>query len=529
MKAIVVTGGVLSGLGKGVTTASIGRILHDKGYSVVPLKIDGYVNVDPGTMNPYEHGEVYVLDDGAETDLDLGHYERFLNIDLSGRSNITTGSIYKTVIEKERRGDYLGKTVQIIPHITDEIKKRILEFKADVVLIEVGGTVGDMENMVFIEALRQLSRENGNNFLFVHLAYVPIIASGEQKTKPLQHSVKELLTLGIQPSVIIGRCEKELTPKTKEKIALFCGVRPEEVLSNPNVEDIYVLPMLFQKQDLSNIVIRKLGLENKPVYNSFAWDEMVKRIHDVKHQINIGIVGKYTGLEDAYLSIKEAFKHAGSVRSCRVNLHWVESDEIAAKDMAPLDGILVPGGFGSRGVEGKIKAIRYARERKMPFLGICFGMQLAVVEFARNVCSMKDANTTEADAETKYPVIDLIPEQKGISKKGATMRLGAYNCEIERGSLAHRLYQQDQISERHRHRWEVNPQYVHALEKHGLRFSGKYKERDLMEIIELPNHPYFIACQFHPEFKSRPEKPSPLFVGLVDAALASKRKASDLI
>ena len=529
MKAIVVTGGVLSGLGKGVTAASIGRILRDKGYSVVPLKIDGYVNVDPGTMNPYEHGEVYVLDDGSETDLDLGHYERFLNIDLTGESNITTGSIYKTVIEKERRGDYLGKTVQIIPHITDEIKRRICMFAADVVLIEVGGTVGDMENMVFIEALRQLSRENGNTFLFVHLAYVPIIASGEQKTKPLQHSVKELLTLGIQPSIIIGRCEKELTPRTKEKISLFCGVKPEEVLSNPNVEDIYVLPMLFQKQDLSSIVIRKLGLENKPVYNSFAWDEMVKRIHDVRNQINMGIVGKYTGLQDAYLSIKEAFRHAGAVRSCRVNIQWVESDEITAKDMAALDGILVPGGFGSRGVEGKIKAIRYARERRLPFLGICFGMQLAVVEFARNVCNMKDANTTEVDAQTKYPVIDLIPEQKSISKKGGTMRLGTYPCDIEKGSLAYKLYQEERISERHRHRWEVNPHYIPVLEKHGMRFSGKYKERDLAEIIELPDHPYFIACQFHPEFKSRPEKPSPLFVGLVDAALAKKRKASDLI
>jgi CTP synthase len=526
MKAIVTTGGVLSGLGKGVTTASIGRLLKDKGYNVVPLKIDGYVNVDPGTMNPYEHGEVFVLDDGSETDLDLGHYERFLNISLTGESNITTGSIYKTVIEKERRGDYLGKTVQIIPHITDEIKKRIRKFKdSDVILIEVGGTVGDMENMVFIEALRQLSREDDNKFVFVHLSYVPVIPSGEQKTKPTQHSVKELLSLGIQPNIVIGRCEKELTGKTREKIALFCGVRKEEVLSDPDVEDIYDLPLLFKKQDLPSILVRKLCLEEKPVYD-LHWEDLVKKTHECRHKVNIGIVGKYTGLEDAYLSIKEAFKHAGAARSCKVNLCWVESDEIELKQLGMLDGILVPGGFGSRGVEGKIAAIKYARESRIPFLGICFGMQLAVVEYARNVCSLKNANTTEADPDTPNPVIDLIPEQKGISKKGATMRLGAYDCDLAKGSIAHRLYQADRISERHRHRWEVNPEYVPILEKKGLKFSGRYVERDLMEIIELADHQYFIASQFHPEFLSRPEKPAPLFTGLVDAALARKRKTA---
>ena len=522
MRAIVITGGVLSGLGKGVTTASIGRILKDKGYTVIPIKIDGYVNVDPGTMNPYEHGEVFVLDDGSETDLDLGHYERFLNTDLSGESNITTGSIYKTVIERERRGDYLGKTVQIIPHITDEIKNRIRKFKADVILIEVGGTVGDIENMVFIEALRQMSMEEGNRFLFIHLSYVPIIPSGEQKTKPTQHSVKELLSLGIQPNIIIGRCEKELTEKTKEKIALFCGVKTEEVLSNPDMEDIYELPMLFKKQELANIIIRKLGLEDKPAY-TFKWENLIERIHEYNDEVTIGIVGKYTGLEDAYLSIKEAFKHAGLVNSCKVNLHWVESDEIQIEDLSSLDGILVPGGFGSRGVEGKINAVRYAREHKVPFLGICFGMQLAVVEFARNVCNLKSANTSEVDPNTRYPVIDLIPEQRGIHKKGGTMRLGAYPCEIKRDSLAYRLYQRDKISERHRHRWEVNPEYIEILEKNGMKFSGKHPERDLMEILELGDHPFFIASQFHPEFKSRPEKPAPLFVGLVKSALARKR------
>lgn len=522
MKAIVVTGGVLSGLGKGVTTASIGRILKDKGYTVVPVKIDGYVNVDPGTMNPYEHGEVFVLDDGSETDLDLGHYERFLNTDLCGKSNITTGSIYKTVIEKERRGDYLGKTVQIIPHITDEIRSRIGKFKADVILIEVGGTVGDIENMVFIEALRQMSREDGNKFLFIHLSYVPIIPSGEQKTKPTQHSVKELLSLGIQPDVVIGRCENELDEISREKIALFCGVKTGEVLSNPDMEDIYELPMLFKKQELANIIVKKLKLGSKPVY-TFRWENLIEKAHRYKDGVTIGIVGKYTGLEDAYLSIREAFKHAGLVNSCMVNLHWVESEEIQTEDLSSLDGILVPGGFGHRGVEGKINAVRYAREHKVPFLGICLGMQLAVVEFARNVCKLKNANSTEADPDTKYPVIDLIPEQKDIHKKGGTMRLGAYPCVIERKSLSYRLYQQDEILERHRHRWEVNPEYIGILEKNGMKFTGKYSERDLMEILELPDHPYFVASQFHPEFKSRMEKPAPLFIGLVKSALDRRR------
>ncbi len=523
MKVIVTTGGVLSGLGKGVTTASIGRILKDRGYNVIPVKIDGYVNVDPGTMNPYEHGEVYVLDDGSETDLDLGHYERFLNTDLTGESNMTTGSVYKTVIEKERRGDYLGKTVQIIPHITDEIKRRLRKFKdADVLLIEVGGTVGDMENMVFIEALRQLSRENENKFLFVHLSYVPVIPSGEQKTKPTQHSVKELLSLGIQPNIIIGRCETPLTEKTREKIALFCGVRPDEVLSDPDIEDIYDLPMIFRDQDMHNILVKKLCLESKPVYD-FQWEDNVKRTHSCKKEVTIGIFGKYTGLEDAYLSIKESFKHAGAVNGCKVKLKWVESEDVTSKDFASLDAILVPGGFGSRGVEGKITAIKYAREHKIPFLGICFGLQLAVVEYARNVCNLKNANSTEVDPDTKYPVIDLIPEQKGLSKKGATMRLGAYECDISRNSIAYRLYQQDKVFERHRHRWEVNPEYIGVLEEKGLVFSGKCQGKNLMEILELPNHPYFVGCQFHPEFKSRPEKPAPLFAGLVGAALKSKK------
>lgn len=518
MKYIVVTGGVLSGLGKGVTTASIGRILKDKGYSVVPLKIDGYVNVDPGTMNPYEHGEVYVLNDGSETDLDLGHYERFLNIDLTCDSNMTTGLVYQTVINKERDGDYLGKTVQLIPHITDEIKARICKFTADVVLIEVGGTVGDIENRIFIEALRQMSRDPEHDFLFIHLSYVPIILSGEQKTKPTQHSVKELLSLGIQPEILIGRCEKELTEDTKKKIGLFCGVGPENVLSNPDLEDIYHLPLILNRQNLPDIVISKLGLKRMPVYSS-KFDHLVEKIHNVKEEVMIGIVGKYTGLEDAYMSIKEAFKHAGAANSAKVNLKWIEAEEIGEEELKEFDGLLVPGGFGSRGQEGKISAIKYARENNLPLLGICLGMQLMVVEYARNVCGLKDANSTEAVPETKHPVIDLLPEQKEIYRKGGTMRLGAYPCVIKEKTVAAKLYGMDQISERHRHRWEVNPKYIETLTEQGIVFSGKYPNKNLMEIVELPGHRFFVGVQFHPEFTSRLEKPAPLFVGLVQGAI----------
>ncbi|MBN2013979.1 MAG: CTP synthase (glutamine hydrolyzing) [Candidatus Altiarchaeota archaeon] len=521
MKYIIVTGGVLSGLGKGVTTASIGRILKDSGYSVLPIKIDGYVNVDPGTMNPYEHGEVYVLDDGSETDLDLGHYERFLSTDLTGDSNITTGQIYKAVIEKERRGDYLGKTVQMIPQVTCEIKERLSRLKAEVVMVEVGGTVGDMENMIFIEALRQMSREPENDFLFIHLSYVPVIISGEQKTKPTQHSVKELQSLGIQPDIVVGRCKEQLSKKTKHKISLFCGVGEEGVLSNPDLDEIYDLPAILKKQNLDNIIIKKLKLTRKASY-TFKWQNLVDKMHEFKQEVTIGIVGKYTALSDAYLSIKEALKHASIPCSCRVNIRWLESEETTADDLRMVDGILVPGGFGDRGVEGKIQAIKYARENNIPFLGICFGFQLSVVEFARNVCGLEGADTTEANPKTPHPVIDLIPEQKDIHRKGGTMRLGAYPCEIADDSLAYTIYGERQISERHRHRWEVNPKYIETLEKHGLRFSGRYPEKDLMEIAELSKHPHFIASQFHPEFKSRIDRPAPLFVGLVRAALRRK-------
>jgi CTP synthase len=521
MKYIVVTGGVLSGLGKGVITSSIGRILKDRGYEVSPLKIDGYVNVDPGTMNPYEHGEVYVLDDGGETDLDLGHYERFLNVDLTRDSNITTGSIYKTVIEKERRGEYLGKTVQLIPHITDEIKSRVKKFKGDVVIIEVGGTIGDLENRIFIEALRQMSLDKGNKFIFVHLSYVPIIASGEQKTKPTQHSVKELLSLGIQPDIIIGRCSEPLSDDARRKLALFCGVKQEEVLSDPDMDDIYKLPIEFSRQDVGDIIIRKLDLK-KTEHESRKWRTLVEDMQSLKDEVTIGIVGKYTGLEDAYLSIKEAFKHAKAANKCCVRLKWIEAENLKDSDFKDVDGLLVPGGFGSRGLEDKIKAIHYARTNKVPFLGICLGMQLMVIEYARNVCGLKGANTTEADPETPHPVIDFIPEQKTIQDKGGTMRLGAYECELKKDTLAHRLYGKRTVSERHRHRWEVNEAYVPQLEEKGLVFSGAYKEKNLMEIAELPGHPYFIGCQFHPEFKSRLENPAPLFSGLVAAAIKFK-------
>ncbi len=522
MRYIVVTGGVLSGLGKGVVAASIGRILKDMGYSVVPVKIDGYVNVDPGTMNPYEHGEVYVLDNGTETDLDLGHYERFLDVELEGNSNITTGSVYKKVIEKERSGEYLGKTVQVIPHITDEIKSRINKFNADVVMIEVGGTVGDLENRIFIEALRQMSRDKGNKFIFIHLSYIPVILSGEQKTKPTQHSVKELLSLGIQPDIIIGRCKEELSEDTRRKLALFCGVKQSEVLSDPDIDDIYSLPAELDRQDIGDVIVRKLELK-KTGKKSGKWNKLVEKMHTATDEVSIGVVGKYTGLEDAYLSIKEAFKHAGAANNCCVKLKWIEADRLNSKDFKEFDGILVPGGFGSRGLEDKIKAVKYARENEIPFLGICLGLQIAVIEYARNVCGMKNAHTTEVDEKTPYPVIDYIPEQRTIQEKGGTMRLGAYNCELTKDSLAQKLYGKKNISERHRHRFEVNPEYVEKLKGCGLVFSGKCQGRDLMEVVELPDHPYFIACQFHPEFKSRLERPAPLFKGLVEAALKKKK------
>ncbi len=522
---IVITGGVLSGLGKGVTTASIGKILQSKGFSVVPIKIDGYLNTDAGTMNPYEHGEVYVTDDGGEIDLDIGHYERFLNMDLGKENNITTGSVYGEVIRKERRGDYLGKTVQVIPHITNEIKQRIMRVakkaNRDFVLIEVGGTIGDLENMVFVEALRQLAAENPHKFLFVHVTLVPTIVSGEHKTKPTQRSVRELQSLGIQPNVIICRADKELSKNIKEKIALFCSVPKNSVISNPNVESLYEIPLIFEEQGLSDIIFKHLNLKPR-AQDLRKWRQLVKRSKYPHGEITIVIVGKYAHLEDAYLSIKEALHHAGIKNDVRVNIKWVEAEDIEdagpEKYLRDADGVIVPGGFGARGTEGKISAIQYVRENKIPFLGICYGLHMAVVEFARNVCGMKGANSTEVDPKTPYPVIDLLPEQKKTSEKGGTMRLGAYKCEIKRGTTAYKAYGKTQILERHRHRWEVNNKFRKRLEAKGLIISGINKDRNLVEIIELRNHPYFIASQFHPEFKSRIERPAPLFDALVRAA-----------
>jgi len=518
----------LSGLGKGVTTASIGRILQSKGFSVIPIKIDGYLNTDAGTMNPYEHGEVYVTDDGGEIDLDIGHYERFLNLDLGKENNMTTGAVYGAVIKKERHGDYLGKTVQVIPHVTDEVKRRITsvakKHNPDFVLIEVGGTIGDMENMVFVEALRQLAGENPSSFMFLHLSFVPTILSGEHKTKPTQKSVKELQSMGIQPNVIICRADKPLDMKIKEKLALFCSVPGGCVISNPDVKSLYEVPLIFEAQGLSGIIFERFGMKAKKT-DMKKWRELVARDMNPKGEVTIAMVGKYTHLQDAYLSIKEALHHAGVKHNCKVNIKWIESEDIethgAAKYLSSVDGVIVPGGFGGRGTEGKISAITYARKKKMPFLGICYGLHMAVVEFARNVCGMKCAHTTECDDATKYPVIDLLPGQKDCDK-GGTMRLGAYDCDIKAGTLASKVYGKAKISERHRHRWEVNNSFRKQLEGCGLVFSGLNKKQDLVEIIELKDHPCFIACQFHPEFKSRIENPAPLFDNLVASALKKR-------
>lgn len=524
---IVVTGGVLSGLGKGVTTASIGRILQSKGYSVIPIKIDGYLNTDAGTMNPYEHGEVYVTDDGGEIDLDIGHYERFMNLSLGKENNMTTGAVYGSVIKKERHGDYLGKTVQVIPHVTDEVKKRIghvaKKTKADFVMIEVGGTIGDIENMVFVEAIRQLSMENPGNVLFIHLTLVPTIITDEHKTKPTQKSVRELQSLGIQPDVLICRADRELSEKNKEKIALFCSVPINCVISNPNVKSVYEVPLLFEEQGMSKIIFDRFCMKAKKT-DLKEWRKLVERDKDPKHKVTIGIVGKYTHLTDAYLSIKEALRHAGIKHNSKVEIKWIESEDLekeGAKNLLfGVDGVIVPGGFGGRGTEGKISAVKYCRENKIPFLGICYGLHMAVVEYARDVCNMECAHTTECDEKTRYPVIDLLPDQKGLDEKGGTMRLGAYDCDIKPGTLASRVYSSKTVSERHRHRWEVNNVFREKLEGCGLIVSGLNKKQDLVEIIELKGHPYFIACQFHPEFKSRVEKPAPLFDHLVKAALA---------
>jgi len=522
-KFVFVTGGVMSGLGKGITAASLGRLLSNAGFDVTAVKIDPYLNVDAGTMNPYQHGEVYVLKDGGEVDLDLGNYERFLDVDMTSDHNVTTGKVYQHVIERERAGDYLGKTVQIIPHVTDDIKRRVREAAegSDVCLVEVGGTVGDIEGMPFLEALRQFSHEQDDeDILFAHVTLVPYSQNGEQKTKPTQHSVKELRSIGLQPDILVGRCEDRLDPDVKEKIALFCDVPTDAVFSNPDVEDVYHVPLTVEEEGLDEYVMERFDLTDRalpPEERSTEWRDLVTQ--DRTGEVDIALVGKYA-LEDAYMSIHEALKHAGLEKNVDVNVLWVDSEEMHdhhEQRLADADGIVVPGGFGSRGSEGKIEAIRYAREHDVPFLGLCLGFQMAVVEYARNVLGMEDAHSAEVYEDTPFPVIDLLPEQYDLEDLGGTMRLGAHETDIEPGSLAHDLYGDTSCTERHRHRYEVNPEYIDDLTADGLTFSGKAGNR--MEILEYDDHPFFFGTQFHPEFRSRPTRASPPFVGLLDAVL----------
>lgn len=531
-KYIFVTGGVLSGLGKGITTSSIGLLLKSRGLKVTVIKIDPYLNCDAGTMNPYQHGEVFVLDDGSELDLDFGNYERFLDIDLTGEHNITTGKVYLKVIEKERRGDYLGQTVQIIPHVTDEIKREIAEVaersEAEVTIVELGGTVGDIESMPFLEAVRQLLLERGKeNCLVVHTTLVPIISPvGEQKTKPTQQSVRELRAIGIQPDIIIGRCEEPLKEQIKEKIALFCNVPVEAVISSPTAQLVYQVPLTFAEQGLSELLLERLGLKPRGEDLS-AWKEFLNHALRPKHQLTVAIVGKYTALADSYLSYTEALIHAGAELRTAVEIKWIEAEDFAPDLLDDVVGVIVPGGFGERGIKGKLRAIRFARERRLPFLGICLGFQLAVVEFSRNVLGYSRANSTEFDPQANPPVIDLLPEQREVQEKGGTMRLGASPVLIEPGSLAHKLYKEEEVKERHRHRYEVNPEFIQELEAGGLRFSGRSPD-GRMEIGELSghDHPFFIATQFHPEFLSRPTRPHPLYIGFLKACRAQAEGSS---
>ena len=526
-KYIFVTGGVVSGLGKGITAASIGRLLKNRGYKVTIQKFDPYINVDPGTMSPYEHGEVFVTDDGAETDLDLGHYERFIDENLTKNSSVTMGRIYSNVIEKERRGDYLGKTVQVIPHITNEIKEKIYSFEntdIDIVITEVGGTVGDIEGLSIIEAIRQVGLEkNPEDVVYVHVTLLPyIFGSNEIKSKPTQHSVKELQSFGIKPNVLVCRTEQDIPESIREKLALFCNVRKSSVIQNKTADNLYAVPLMLEEEGLAREICNYLRLD-KYVPDNTEWQKMIDKVRQIGNKsVNIAIVGKYIKLEDSYLSVIESLHHAGFANNVKVNIKLIDSEEIhqenAKEKFAGIQGIIVPGGFGNRGVEGKIETIRYARENNIPFLGICLGMQMAVVEFARNVLGLKDANSAEFSETTKNPVIHIMDEQIGIDKKGGTMRLGAYPCIIKDGTLAKKLYDAEKISERHRHRYEYNNEYKERLEKAGLICSGTSPDGKLVEIVEYSKHPYFIAGQFHPELKSRPNKPAPLFVGLVKAA-----------
>ena len=526
-KYIFVTGGVVSGLGKGITAASLGRLLKNRGYKVTIQKMDPYINIDPGTMSPIEHGEVFVTDDGAETDLDLGHYERFIDENLTKNSSVTTGKIYSTVIEKERRGEYLGKTVQVIPHITNEIKERIYKFEnedIDIVITEIGGTIGDIEGLSFIEAIRQVGIEKGpEDVLYIHVTLLPYIAgSNELKSKPTQHSVKELQSLGIKPDILVCRSELPIEENMKNKIALYCNVRPESVIQNKTVDNLYAVPLMLEEEGLTKEVCKHLKLD-KQEPNNKEWEALVEKIRNVENKtVKVAIVGKYVKLEDSYLSVAESLRHAGFENNVKVEIDYVDSEEItsqnAEKILKPYHAILVPGGFGNRGIEGMIEAIKYARENNIPFLGICLGMQMAVVEFARNVLNLKDANSEEFAPENKNQVIHIMDEQKNINNKGGTMRLGSYPCVLKNGSKAQKLYGKEEITERHRHRYEYNNKYKEAMETAGLICSGTSPDGKLVEMVELNTHPYFIAGQFHPEFKSRPNRPQPLFVGLIKAA-----------
>jgi len=529
-KYIFITGGVVSSIGKGIVAASLGLLLKQRGYRVTIQKLDPYINVDPGTMNPFQHGEVYVTEDGAETDLDLGHYERFLNVNMTKLNNCTAGQIYYEVITKERRGDYLGATVQVVPHITDEIKKRIYSLgesgEYDIVLTEIGGTVGDIESLPFIESIRQIMLEQGRkNAICIHVTLVPYIPSaGEYKTKPTQHSVKNLLELGIQPNILVCRSEEKLSKELREKIALFCNVDEEAVITSYDCDTIYEVPLVLYKQKLDAIVLKKLKLSDVKIQLE-EWEKLVKRIKNPKREVDIAICGKYTEYKDSYKSILEAFIHAGAENEAKVNVKFVRAEDIetfgAERYLKDIDGVLVPGGFGERGIEGKIAAIKYVRENNIPFFGICLGMQCAVIEFARNVCKLSNAHSSEF-SKTKFSVIDLMPEQKKVKEKGGSMRLGAYPCKIKKTTLAYNAYQLEIIQERHRHRYEVNNKYRDILSEKGLIFSGLSPDENLVEIVELKEHPFFLGCQFHPELKSRAVKAHPLFREFVAAALKFK-------
>ncbi|MEZ7725655.1 CTP synthase [Gemella sanguinis] len=531
-KYIFVTGGVVSSLGKGIVAASVGRVLKNRGLKVTLQKFDPYLNVDPGTMSPYQHGEVFVTEDGAETDLDLGHYERFIDVNLGQYSNVTAGRVYSSIIEKERRGDYLGGTVQVIPHVTNEIKSRILlageSSDADVVITEIGGTTGDIESLPFLEAIRQIRSDLGReNVCYIHCTLLPYIkAAGEMKTKPTQQSVKELRGLGIQPDIIVVRNELALTDELRAKISLFCDIPKQNVIESRDVSNLYQLPLNLKAQKIDDIVLKHFNLTAKEA-DMEEWISLVERVDNLKDEVRIALVGKYVELHDAYISVVESLKHAGYKHNSKVKIDWIQSEDITEENvheyLKEADGILVPGGFGDRGVEGKITTIKYARENKVPFFGICLGMQLAAVEFARNVCGLTGAHSSELDPNTPYPIINLLPDQENVVEMGGTLRLGSYPCTLVEGSQAHKEYGEINITERHRHRYEFNNFYRERLTNKGLVLSGVSPDGRLVEIVELPEHPWFVAGQFHPEFKSRPEKAHPLFAGFIKASLENKR------